>query len=132
MNVKMLAAMAVLVAAAFAAWTLFTTSSRAAEGITVIIPEFSDAAQAGMVAYEKNCAACHGVNTVGNDKGPPFLHAFYKPGHHGDISFANAAILGARAHHWGFGDMPPVEGITDEDIAIIIQYVREIQAANGF
>ena len=132
MNVKMLATMALVIAIAFAAWTLFTRSSSAAEDFDVIIPEFSDAAQAGTVAYEKYCADCHGVNAIGSDKGPPLLHAYYKPGHHGDISFSNAALVGVRAHHWPFGDMPPVEGITDADIEIIIQYVRELQAANGF
>ena len=131
MSITKSLAPAVMIAASFAAWALFTSPSRAA-GEAVIIPEFSADAQAGMVAYEKNCAACRGVNTVGSDKGPPFLHAFYKPGHHGDISFSNAAKLGVRAHHWRFGDMSAVEGITDEDIAIIIRYVREIQVANGF
>ena len=42
-----------------------------------------------------------------------------------------AARRGVRAHHWGFGDMPPVEGVTDADIAAIIAYVRTLQKANG-
>jgi hypothetical protein len=38
---------------------------------------------------------------------------------------------GVRAHHWRFGDMPPVEGVSDEDATKIVAYVRELQRANG-
>jgi hypothetical protein len=36
-----------------------------------------------------------------------------------------------RAHHWPFGDMPAVEGITDPQIEKILHYVRAIQKTNG-
>ena len=42
-----------------------------------------------------------------------------------------AAALGVRGHHWRFGDMPPVEGLTRTDVAMIVAYVRELQRANG-
>lgn len=133
MNIKMIAALAVVIAAAYAAWSLFSGPSKAGEETTsIIIPEFSQIAQSGQIAFEENCAACHGINAAGTDKGPTFLHAFYKAGHHGDLSFENAAKRGVRAHHWRFGDMPPVEGITDAEIRWIVKYVRDLQAANGF
>ena len=42
-----------------------------------------------------------------------------------------AAKNGVRQHHWPFGNMPPVEGITDSEISNIIAYVRTVQRANG-
>jgi len=36
-----------------------------------------------------------------------------------------------RAHHWNFGNMPPAEGVSDEDVIKITRYVRELQKANG-
>jgi len=36
-----------------------------------------------------------------------------------------------RAHHWKFGNMPPVEGIHDEDVIKIIAFVRAVQKENG-
>jgi mono/diheme cytochrome c family protein len=94
-------------------------------------PDLKGAAVFGKIAYEKFCAACHGLNGVGTDKGPPFLHRVYAPGHHSDESFYLAALRGARAHHWRFGDMKPVEGVTEKQIEMIVKYVRALQRANG-
>lgn len=100
--------------------------------VSVTVPALSQTAQAGKAAYDARCAECHGVNAAGQDGiAPPLVHKIYEPGHHGDISFQLAARNGVRAHHWPFGDMPPVEQIGDAEIATIITYVRELQAANG-
>jgi len=43
-----------------------------------------------------------------------------------------AARNGVRAHHWPFGNMPPVEQrLTDGELGAIVAYVRELQRANG-
>ena len=86
----------------------------------------------GKVLYEENCAKCHGINAEGTDKGPPFLHAVYKPDHHGDRSFQRAVAMGSPAHHWPFGDMLPVPGLTVEDVTKITAYVRDLQREAGF
>ncbi len=97
----------------------------------IIVPEFSQIAQSGEVAFNENCAACHGINLVGSEIGPPLIHALYRPGHHSDNSIYSAAFNGVRAHHWDFGNMPPVEGITEAKVRWIIKYIREIQVVNG-
>lgn len=56
----------------------------------------------------------------------------YEPNHHGDAAFLLAARNGVRQHHWRFGDMAPVPGLSDDDIAAIVAYVREQQRINGF
>ena len=81
----------------------------------------------GQVLYEKNCSSCHGMRLDGTDKGPPLIHPFYKPSHHGDKSFYRAALKGVRQHHWGFGDMLPVVGMTPKKMDHVVPYIRYYQ-----
>jgi len=98
---------------------------------SLIIPQFSAAGLAGKAAFETNCSTCHGSNAVGTDKGPPLIHDIYNPGHHADESFVLAAKVGVRRHHWRFGDMPPQPQVTEGQVRSIVQYIRELQRANG-
>ena len=99
----------------------------------VLLPEtLSQNAQIGQLGFEAKCAACHGLNSAGQDGvAPPLVHIIYEPSHHGDEAFQRAAAMGVRGHHWPFGDMPPVEGVTRGDVTMIIAYIRELQRANG-
>jgi mono/diheme cytochrome c family protein len=86
---------------------------------------------AGKVAFEGTCAACHGVEGVGTNVGPPLVHRYYRPGHHADGAFTLAIRNGVQPHHWDFGAMPPQPGLSDQDIADVTAYVRQIQEAAG-
>jgi mono/diheme cytochrome c family protein len=109
-----------------------SSTSGAGAGAAVIEPAtLSPLASAGKVLFEANCASCHGLQAKGTDHGPPFVNDIYNPGHHPDEAFIFAARNGVRAHHWGFGDMPPIRGVTDADVSAIVRYVRELQEANG-
>ena len=101
--------------------------------VTITLPAgFSDSAIVGRRVFDAKCAACHGENAVGrNGVAPPLIHPIYKPGHHADEAFQRAAAMGAQAHHWPFGNMPPVQGVSRADIANVVAYIREIQGANG-
>lgn len=100
--------------------------------LAITMPEIRGNATVGQNIFESICAACHGAQGVGNaEAGPPLIHKIYEPSHHGDESFQRAVAQGVRAHHWRFGDMPPVEGLTRGDVAMVIDYIREIQRANG-
>jgi mono/diheme cytochrome c family protein len=88
--------------------------------------------QAGERAFDGVCAACHGDIAQGKEGvGPPLVHKIYEPGHHSDMAFFLAAKNGVRAHHWKFGSMPPVKGLTRADVQNIIAYVRVLQRENG-
>jgi len=101
-------------------------------GAAVIEPAtLSTLASAGKALFKGNCARCHGPQANGTNLGPPFVNDIYNPGHHPDEAFFFAARNGVRAHHWPFGNMPPVAGITDAELAAIVKYVRELQEANG-
>lgn len=94
--------------------------------------ELSQNAELGKRVFETACAACHGENAAGrNGLAPPLVHKIYEPSHHGDAAFLLAAKNGVREHHWRFGNMPPVEGVTDADVKMVVAYVRELQRANG-
>lgn len=110
-----------------------TPASIGAALAAVRVPdEFSEEAQIGKVGFEAKCASCHGANAAGQDGvAPPLVHKIYEPSHHGDASFWLATQNGVRAHHWRFGNMPPVDGLTRADVQAITTYVRELQRANG-
>lgn len=104
---------------------LFTFSSSAAQAqIDIEIPFIY---AKGQMLFNKNCSSCHNVDLSGSDIGPPLLHPYYKPSHHGDEAFYKAALNGTRAHHWKFGDMPAVKGMTREKMKSIVPYVRYFQ-----
>ncbi|RSK32309.1 c-type cytochrome [Rhodovulum iodosum] len=98
---------------------------------TLTIPDLTEDQASGKALFDRNCAACHGANANGSDQGPPLVHRVYEPSHHGDMAFLLAATRGVRAHHWRFGNMPAVEGVTNDDAAKITAYVRALQRANG-
>lgn len=86
----------------------------------------------GMQKFQQKCSVCHGRWAEGTaDKGPPLVHLYYEPSHHDDNSFFRAALSGVNAHHWHFGNMPPVNGITNQDIGQIVQFIRWWQRENG-
>lgn len=85
----------------------------------------------GQQKFRKFCAECHGKWGYGTRRGPPFIHRFYKPSHHDDSAFYRAPMKGVKAHHWKFGNMPPVPGITRKDIDSIIPFIRFLQRENG-
>ncbi len=101
--------------------------------VRVSVPAVLSAeAQRGKRAFEVACATCHGENAAGQQGvAPPLVHKIYEPGHHADMAFHLAVQNGVRAHHWRFGDMAPVEGLTRADVASIVTYVRDVQRENG-
>ncbi|MBU6432610.1 MAG: c-type cytochrome [Nitrospirae bacterium] len=87
--------------------------------------------QVGETKFNANCAACHGKQAAGTDHGPPLVHKIYEPNHHGDPAFQRAAANGVKAHHWEFGNMPKIDGVTPEDVDQIVKYVRWLQKQAG-
>lgn len=138
---KWIAAFFALVALIAGAWYVTLDNGRDAgetalpEGAlaAVVLPDsFSEQEEIGARAYETSCAQCHGANARGKaGVAPPLVHKIYEPSHHGDMAFVLAAQNGVRAHHWKFGNMPPVEGLTKAEVLNIVAYVRALQRKNG-
>ena len=113
-----------------------TALSDLAEGAPIVevrLPEqLSPEAAIGQRAFEAVCAECHGANAAGqNGVAPPLIHRTYEPSHHSDEAFQMAVRNGVRAHHWPFGNMPPIKGLTRADVQYITRYIREVQRENG-
>lgn len=108
--------------------------------------ESSDSAPMAQIAVEKElptefkdgetkfmgfCSPCHGAQGKGTTQGPPLVHKIYEPNHHADMAFQRAAAQGVKAHHWKFGNMPKIEGVTADDVTQIIGYIRWLQHQAG-
>lgn len=81
--------------------------------------------------FRAQCARCHGQGGMGSDQGPPLVHSVYRPAHHADLAFYWAVKNGVHRHHWQFGDMPAIKGLSPEDVANIVAYVRGEQRKHG-
>ncbi len=120
----------VIIVASLGVFFVACTDSKLSSGDSVAVKasaEFSD----GERLFNNNCAGCHGAGALGTDRGPTFLSKIYEPSHHGDSAFRLAVKKGVRAHHWNFGDMPKISGISSGEVSQIISYVRWIQRENG-
>ena len=85
----------------------------------------------GKALFERNCMECHGPGAKGSDKGPPLVHRLYEPNHHADATFILAVQRGVKAHHWNFGDMAPLPGVSRGQISLIVIYLRDLQRKAG-
>ena len=85
----------------------------------------------GKMLFEQNCSVCHGPAGDGTTQGPPLVHIIYEPNHHADVAFILAARNGVRAHHWRFGDMPPLPGVSEQTVLQIVGYIRWLQQQVG-
>ncbi len=121
-SLGIVAALAVLVACGDATPSADPSASEPARAVS---------AERGKVLFNTSCASCHGVGAVGTGQGPSFLNDVYVPSHHADGAFLVAVTRGAAQHHWRFGPMPPIGGVTAEDVADIVAYVRGLQREAG-
>jgi cytochrome c len=113
-----------------------TDTVNAEEGTPIVavqIPsKLGEIAMIGKRGFDTKCSSCHGENAAGkNGVAPPLIHKIYEPSHHGDESFQRAVAMGVRAHHWKFGNMPAIDGLTRADVKAITEYVRELQRYNN-
>lgn len=100
--------------------------------VAVTMPEPSAETAAGAALYAANCAVCHGKDAGGQQGvAPPLVHKIYRNRSHADFSFVMAVQNGVRSHHWSFGNMPKIEGVSQEDAMQIAGYIRSLQKANG-
>lgn len=81
--------------------------------------------------FNANCIRCHGSLALGTAQGPPLVHIYYEPNHHSDVAFQRAVRFGSPAHHWDFGPMPSIAGVTEAEVTQITAYIRWLQREAG-
>lgn len=87
--------------------------------------QLTSEARLGEKLYQQYCARCHGRTIGGSTNGPPLIE--YGNAHHSDGTFYRAVSNGVKQHHWKYGDMPPMKGISSNEVGSIITFVREVQ-----
>ena len=137
-NIGILLCLFTVAAASFFVFSKNTTITAAGTQVgepieIVLVPDqISEIGLLGKNIFDLKCQSCHGINAAGRfEIGPPLVHKIYEPSHHSDQSFYRAVALGVQSHHWPFGNMAAVEGLTKGDVKAIISYVRELQKENG-
>lgn len=126
-----LAGLGLLVAVVALAMALTACATEGASSDRSDRPSKTGAGANGAALYKQKCGSCHGADLKGTDRGPSQLSVVYAPDHHPDEAYRSAIANGARAHHWSFGDMAPVKGLTADQVDAIIDYVRAQQREHG-
>jgi mono/diheme cytochrome c family protein len=94
-------------------------------------PALSAEAEAGRAAFARECAACHGPFAEGTRRGPTLLHPAYAPDRRSDAHIRAPVRRGAPERLWEHGPMPAIGGVSEPELAAIVAYIREMQAAEG-
>jgi mono/diheme cytochrome c family protein len=120
-----------LLTALFIVWKLAPGPEERLSGLGLPKGEVTASIRQGGELYRTWCARCHGADLKGTEQGPPLLHPYYRPEHHGDLAFYLAIANGVRQHHWDFGDMPAIPEVTSEQVPHVVAYVRARQREAG-
>jgi mono/diheme cytochrome c family protein len=104
----------------------------AEEMLDVVVPALDGAAATGQGAFLRVCAPCHGPNGGGLDLlGPPLVSDLYGPAERSDLDIVLAIQLGHAEDMWTFGPMPPAEGLAQEEVGPVVEFLRQMQLANA-
>lgn len=90
-------------------------------------PAYRPDAEKGGPLFVRFCQSCHGVDARGTEQGPALAEPIYREKRHADLAFHLAVGQGVKSHHWPYGDMPPVQGISPEQTADVIAWIRRQQ-----
>jgi len=100
-----------------------------AAAVVVAAPLFllgSGAAEAGKAVYDKKCASCHGKQGEGNPGIAKALKVELRHLGSKEVQALSDADI-RKAITEGTEKKKPVKGLSDEDLANVIAYVRTLQ-----
>lgn len=81
----------------------------------------------GAALFATNCAACHGAAGEGGQGAPPLTDPAYLPDQLSDAEVADAIRNGVQEVPDGYGTMPAFSRFDDEQLAALVEVVRELQ-----
>ena len=74
---------------------------------------------------DEGCQQCHGKKLEGTLTGPPLVYNLYKKGSHHKRRLNKSIKYGTKQNHWEFGEMPAYPDLSDEQIDLLIDYIRD-------
>ena len=83
----------------------------------------------GRALFAANCAVCHGSAGEGGAGAPPLTDPAYLPDQLSDAEVAAAIRGGVRDVRQGYGAMPAFSNLSDEQVAALVEVVRELQGS---
>lgn len=86
-----------------------------------------DEFERGERLYNSYCLSCHGRHGKGDGLGPPMLDSIYLAAVVPDERYFTAVRQGMNQRFYNYGAMPPLERVSDAEVAAIIPYVRWVQ-----
>ena len=89
------------------------------------------AAGRGAAIYRANCSACHGDDLRGAATGPSLLLTIYGPDELSDEAIRDAVRNGVAEQRFELGEMPANGALGDQQIDLIIDHIRSVQATDG-
>ncbi len=83
----------------------------------------------GQALFDANCAVCHGPAGEGAAGAPPLTDPAYLPDQLSDAEVADAIRGGVSDVRDGYGAMPAFSNLDEEQIAALVEVVRELQGS---
>lgn len=84
----------------------------------------------GRLAFAEECAGCHGRLAEGSARGPALISPAYSRSSLDDEAFLRAVREGVPARGAPHQSMPAFPDLSDQRLARMLTFVREIQRAN--
>jgi mono/diheme cytochrome c family protein len=97
----------------------------------VTVPSVPGDAAAGAAVFEQSCADCHGAGAAGGDGGLSLVDSRFAPPGFDDLAFVTAVVRGVSADEGEYGGMPRIRGLSEQDLADLLSYVRGLQREAG-
>ena len=102
----------------------------ASSAVALLLSGCGDGQQVdGRALFAANCAVCHGAAGEGGDGAPPLTDPAYLPDQLSDAEVAAAIRGGVSEVPDGYGPMPAFSRFDDDQIAALVEVVRELQGS---
>jgi cytochrome c553 len=89
-------------------------------------PQTKGDAKAGKAVYDKKCASCHGANGEGKPALAKALKVEIRDLGSKEVQAKTDEVL-AKESKDGVGKMKPVAGLSEQDVADLVAYIRSLK-----
>ena len=87
--------------------------------------------QIGQLAFQRECAGCHGTSAGGTVRGPNLIDPVYGPSEMADDLIRGAVLAGVPQRAAESRGMPSLDHLSEREVDLILYYLRTVQRAGG-